>query len=265
MPTLAAQGPAAVVERMVTLAREIVTSDPAIIAIGIGLPGIFDPAAGTIELFPNLPGPWQGQPMRDPIAAATGLPVTLINDARAFTLAEGTIGAAKGCRVVVGVTLGTGIGGGLLIDGKVHLGAFGRGGEIAHQVVIPDGPLCGCGNRGCVEALARASVVAERAGKTTIEEVYEAGGLGDERCQAAIEEAAGHLGLALANLVTVLGPDCIVIGGGISTGGEVVIDPIRRAIRKRVTLLPIDRVKVVAAELGPIAGAVGAALAAHTN
>jgi glucokinase len=104
-------------------------------------------------------------------------------------------------------------------------------------------------------------VIAERAGRRTIEEVYEAARSGDERSLSAIEEAAGHLGVGLANLVTVLGPDCIVIGGGISSAGELVLEPIRRAMRRRVTLAPVDRIRVVAAELGSIAGAVGAALA----
>lgn len=261
VPTFAQRGPQGVVERLGEVAREVQTTNPSISSMGIGVPGLFDEATGVIELFPNLPGPWDGQPMRDPVARGVGLPVTLINDARAFTLAEGTIGAGRGCSTLVCVTLGTGIGGGVMIDGKIHLGAFGRGGEIAHQTVLPDGPVCGCGNRGCAEALARADVVAAAAGRATVEDVYAGVKAGDERCIAAVEQAAGYLGIALANVITVLGPERIVIGGGIIEAGELVLDPIRRAILSRVTLVPADQIPVVAATLGPMAGAVGAALA----
>ena len=120
----------------------------------------------------------------------------MINDARAFTLAEGTLGAGAGCGTLVCITLGTGIGGGVMIDGKLHLGAFGVAGEIAHQTVLPDGPLCGCGNHGCIEALARSDVLAEAAGKATVEEVYAGVAEGDERSIGAVRAAAGWLGIA---------------------------------------------------------------------
>lgn len=262
VPTHAERGPQGVVDRLNEVGREVVRRYPSIAAVGIGVPGLFDPTTGAIELFPNLPGPWAGQLMRGPVAKGIGLPVTLINDARAFTLAEGTIGAGRGCSTLVCVTLGTGIGGGVMIDGKIHLGAFGTGGEIAHQTVLPDGPVCGCGNRGCAEALARADVVAAAAGRATVEDVYAGVKAGDERCIAAVEAAAGYLGIALANMITVLGPERIVIGGGIIEAGDLVLDPIRRAIRARVTLAPVEKIPVVAATLGPIAGAIGAALAA---
>jgi glucokinase len=261
VPTYAERGPPGVIERLSDVGREVAAEYPAIVGLGIGVPGLFDPTSGAIELFPNLPGPWAGQPMRDPIARGTGLPVTLSNDARAFTLAEGTIGAGRGCSTLVCLTLGTGIGGGVMINGKIHLGAFGRGGEIAHQTVLPDGPMCGCGNRGCAEALARADVLAAAAGKFTVEDVYAGVKAGDKRCIAAVEAAAGFLGIALANMVTVLGPERIVIGGGIVEAGDLVLDPIRRAIHARVTLVPVEKIPVVSATLGPIAGAIGAALA----
>jgi glucokinase len=171
------------------------------------------------------------------------------------------VGAGAGCGTLVCVTLGTGIGGGVMIEGRLHLGAFGVAGEIAHQSVLPDGPLCGCGNRGCVEALARSDVVAAAAGRATVEQVYAGVAEGDERCIAAVRGAAGWLGIALANVVAVLGPERIVVGGGIVAAGELVLGPIRDALRQRVTLVPTDQIEVVAASLGPAAGAIGAALA----
>lgn len=259
--THAERGPQGVVDRLIEIGRSAIDEHGPIAQLGVGVPGLFDAEAGTIVLFPNLPGPWNGHPMHDPIADALGLPVTIINDARAFTLAEGTVGAGRGARTLVGITLGTGIGGGIMINGRLHLGSFGRGGEIAHQIVLPDGPECGCGNRGCAEALARADVLAEMGGKATAEEVYQGAEEGDERCRLAVDTAAKYLGIALANAVTLLGPDRIVIGGGISNAGDLVLDPLRLAMRERVTLVDAAAIDVVPAELGAGAGAIGAALA----
>jgi glucokinase len=261
IPTYAERGPTAVIDRMIEVGRSVIESHEQIEAIGIGVPGLFDAQLGTIYLFPNLPGPWRGQSMRDPVATGLSLPVTLINDARAFTLAEGTIGAGRGSSTLICVTLGTGIGGGIMFDGKLYTGPFGVAGEIAHQTVLPDGPLCGCGNRGCAEALAKADAVTARAGRATIEEVYAGVGAGDSDCIAAVEFAAYYLGIALANAVALLGPDRIVIGGGIVAAGDLVLTPIRDAVRSRVTLIPTDDIEVVPAALGAQAGAIGAALA----
>lgn len=262
VPTLAERGPAAVVDRLIDVARATTESQTGIEAVGIGVPGLFDVTLGTIQLFPNLPGPWRGQALRHPVADNLGLPVTLINDARAFTLAEGTMGAGRGSSTLVCVTLGTGIGGGIMFEGVLYTGPLGVAGEIAHQTVLPDGPLCGCGNRGCAEALARADAIAARAGRKTVEEVYAGAGAGEPECLAAVRFAAYYLGIALANAVALLGPDRIVIGGGIIRAGDAALDPIRDAVRERVTLVPTHAINVVSAALGTEAGAVGAALAA---
>lgn len=148
-----------------------------------------------------------------------------------------------------------------MIDGRLHGGAFGVAGELGHQTIVPDGPLCGCGNRGCVEALTRADVLTSLAGKETAEEVYSAAAAGEEKSLAAIRQVAEYLGIGLANVVTLLGPDRIIIGGGIADAGELVLGPIRQAVRARVTLVPTDQIDVVAASLGAGAGALGAALA----
>lgn len=261
-PARAEHGPDAVVERLIELGREAMAAHGPIEVAGIGLPGLFERATGVVRLFPNLPGPWPGHPLRDPVAVGLGVPVTLINDARAFTLAEGRLGAGRGCRILACLVLGTGVGGGILVDGRVELGAWGAAGEIGHQTVVPDGPLCGCGNRGCVEAVAKADALARLAGRATAEEVYEGVRDGDERCRRAVETVAGYLGIALANVVTVLGPQRIVVGGGIASAGDLVLDPIREAVRRHVTLVPSHEIEVIGAVLGPFAGAIGAALAA---
>lgn len=260
--THAERGAAAVVDRLAELALATIDEHGPVAAIGLGIPGLFDADAGTAVLIPNLPGPWEGRPLRDPIAAAVGVPVRLINDARAFTLAEAALGAGRGCRTMLGMTLGTGVGGGVFIDGEVRLGAFGTAGEIAHQIVEPEGPVCGCGNRGCAEALTRADVLAAAAGRTSAEEVYAAAEAGDPRCRETIARAADYLGIAIANAVVLIGPERVVIGGGIAAAGEAVIGPIRDALARRSVLVPPGAVEVVAAELGTLAGAIGAALAA---
>jgi glucokinase len=164
---------------------------------------------------------------------------------------------------VVGVTLGTGIGGGVLIDGRIWSGATGAAGEIGHQVIDLDGPECGCGNRGCVEALARSDVLCSMAGRQSVTEVYAAAADGDQRSRAAIATAARAIGIGLANVVTLLGPDIVVVGGGIASGGEAVLAPIRNTVRDHVTMAPSGVTHIVSGRLGSQAGAVGAALAAR--
>lgn len=260
-PTRAELGPESVVKGLIEVGSRLVSSHGPFAGIGLGVPGLFDRRQGTIELFPNLPGPWRGQPVRDQLEGALGHPVTLINDARAFSLAEARLGAGRGCRVVACLTLGTGIGGGIVLDDQLQLGAWGVAGEIGHQTVVADGPPCGCGNRGCLEAVARSGVLAELAGRGDAAEVYRAAAAGDARSQTAIETVAEWLAIGIANVIAVLGPDRVVVGGGLIAGGEQVLGPIRAAVRRRVTLVPADEVQIVPAALGPIAGAIGAALA----
>lgn len=260
VPTGGHRGPEAVIARLVEVGREAIEAYGPVGAAGVGVPGHFDRATGAARLFPNLPGQWAGRPLRAPLADGLGVPVTLVNDARAFTLAEARLGAGRAASTMVAVTLGTGVGGGVAIDGKLHTGAWGVAGEIGHQTVLPDGPRCGCGNRGCLEALAQAGALAARAGRDSAGEVFAGVRDGDPRCREALATVAGYLGIALANCVTVLGADCIVVGGGIASAGEALLGPVRAAVRERAPLVPAAEVTVVAAELGESAGAIGAAL-----
>ena len=260
--TRAASGPDAVADAMVRLGELLRERVGTIRGVGVGVPGLFDFTSGEIVFFTNLPGPWEGFPLRRRIADGLGMPATLVNDARAFTLAEATLGAAAGCRNVAGVTLGTGVGGGLFLNGELHFGAFGIGGELGHQTLDPDGPMCECGNPGCMEALTRPPAVAARAGVDTFEEALAAADAGDVVAAHAIEEAISWLGVGLANIVTMIGPERIVIGGGGASAGDAFIERIESAVRRRVTLVPTEMIVVVPATLGPTAGAVGAALSA---
>lgn len=259
-----ADGPDAVNERIVGLGRELAGGHDGVRGVGLCVPGLFDPSTGVVEFFTNLPGPWPGFPLRDRLAEGLDLPAVIMNDGRAFTLAEGRMGAGQGCATLVGITLGTGVGGGVLVDGRLHRGRWGIGGEVGHTLVVDedDAATCGCGARGCVEAYLRADVLSARAGRATAEEVYAGARTGDPDCLAAVGEACRHLGAALASLLMVLGPDRIVVGGGVAAAGETLMAPLRAEVARRMQLIPVDEIEIVPAVLGSYAGAMGAAVAA---
>lgn len=257
------RGPAHVRDRLIAQGLKASDLHGPFAGVGVGVPGLFDDVTGSIELLPNLPGPWAGFSLRDPIGEGLGVPATMINDARAFTLAEGTVGAGVGASVMLGVTLGTGIGGGIMIDGTLFLGAFGFAGEFGHQTVDPTGPICGCGNQGCLEAVAKGSAIAAAAGVKNAEAAYAAAAAGDAAAIQATENASFFMAIAIANVVVVVGVDTVVLGGGIMSAGDQVLKPLEAALAKRLTLVPANKVKIVKAALGGKAGAIGAALAAR--
>src|SRR5690606_19556818 len=180
------------------------------------------------------------------------------NDARAFGLAELSLGAGRGCETMVGLTLGSGVGGVVVVNGRVHFGHDGTGGEVGHQTLLPDGPSCTCGNRGCLEALTRADAIAAACGTTTAEEAVRAARAGEERATAGLAEIGHWLGIGIANLIVVLTPDRVVLGGGVSGAGDLLFEPIRDEVRRRVRVTDLGAVEIVAAELGTWAGAIGA-------
>jgi glucokinase len=252
--------PGEVIGRLADAGARLVAEHGPVAAAGAGVPGLFDEASGRIVLFPNLPPAWAGAPFREPLAERLGLPVALINDARAFTLAESRMGAAAGCPTVVCLTLGTGIGGGVVVDGRLRFGPSGRAGELGHQVIDVDGPPCGCGNRGCVEAFAAGPALCRLGGQATPEAVYAAAAAGDERAAAAVATVIGRLAVGIANLVTVLWPERVVVGGGVATAGERLLGPLRAAVAAASPLVDPASYEIVPADLGPGAGAIGAAL-----
>lgn len=260
VPTHAADGPDVVVPRVAEVGAKAIGRFPGVISVGIGVPGLYDAAAGTTRFLVNFPGDWAGRPLAGPVGDALGLPASLINDARAFGLAELRLGAGRGAASMIGLTLGTGVGGVIAVDGHVHQGHDGTAGEIGHQTIEPDGPWCNCGNRGCLEAFARADQIAAACGTTTTEEAVALARAGDVRAAEGLAQVGRYLGIGIANMVTVISPDRVVIGGGISAAADLLLGPIRDELRRRVHTTSLDEVEIVIAELGTWAGSIGAAI-----
>jgi len=260
VPTDAAAGADAVIARMSALAADARATWPGIDSVGVGVPGLYDDGAGAATFLPNLPPDWAGRAVAGPMREALGLPVRLINDARAFGLAELRLGAGRGCDTMVGLVLGTGVGGVVVVGGQVHFGHDGTGGELGHQTILPDGPACTCGNRGCLESLAKAQAVAEACGTETAEEAVSAARAGDSRAIDGIAEIGRWLGIGIANLIVVLTPDRVVLGGGVAGAGDLLLDPVRAEVARRVHVTSLDAVEIVSAELGTWAGAIGAGI-----
>lgn len=258
LPTDAAEGADAVLGRMAETARQAMAAWAGIESVGVGVPGLFEAEAGITTFLPNLPPDWTGLPVAGPLTDRIGLPVRLINDARAFGLAELSLGAGRGCETMVGLTLGSGVGGVVVMNGRVHFGHDGTGGEAGHQTLLPDGPPCTCGNRGCLEALTRADAVAAACGTATAEEAVLAARAGDERAIEGLAKIGRWLGIGIANLIVVLTPDRVVLGGGVSGAGHLLLEPIRDEVRRRVRVTDLEAIEIVGAELGTWAGAIGA-------
>ncbi len=229
-------------------------------SLGVAVPGLYIPESGVVTFLTNVPGDWSATPVGVPLARASGLPTALINDARAFGLAELRFGAGRDVRSFIGFTLGTGIGGVFAIDDQVIQGYRGQAGELGHQTIDPDGPWCGCGNRGCVEAYCRADQVAIVCGTANPREAIERARAGDERAIAGLAEIGRYLGIGISNAITVITPELVILGGGWASAGEFLIEPIKAEMRRRVITTPVERVEVVLAELGTWAGAIGAAV-----
>jgi glucokinase len=264
--TPASGGPEAVRGAIIELVKKhadrLHTAGRPVRAVGVTMPGTVDGGAGTVGVIPNIPGDWAGFAVAGPVSAACGLPVFLINDARAFALAEATAGAARGLHTVVCMTLGTGVGGGVVIGGRLHGGATGLAGEVGHQCVdlAPDAPACGCGGRGHLETLTRADAMLA-GGYGSVEEVFAAARAGDLRAARAVDREVGYLAVGLANAYMLLCPDAFVIGGGIAQAGDQLRVPLLAEVRRRVSPLHAgESIDIRAAALGPAAGAIGAAL-----
>jgi glucokinase len=260
VPTRAADGPAAIVEQLGEVGREVVSRWPDVASVGVGVPGAYDPASGETRLIVNLPGDWLGVPVAATVQRALGVPVGLINDARAFGLAELRLGAGRGVTSLVGIVLGSGVGGVIALDGKVVMGHDGAAGEVGHHTIDPDGPSCNCGSRGCLESFIRADRLAEACGSPTAEAAVERARAGDPAAVAGLASVGRYLGIGIANLISIVGPDRVVIGGGIALAGELLLGPAREEVRRRLRMTSFDDVEIVHAELGIWAGSIGAAV-----
>lgn len=252
--------PDAVVAQLGKVALGAVAAWGPIVSVGIGVPGLYDPRTGRTRFLVNLPGPWRDHPVAAPIAELVGVPAHLINDARAFGLAELRLGAGRGTRSMIGLTLGTGVGGVIAIDGRIVHGHDGTAGEIGHQTIDPDGPSCGCGNHGCLEAFARADRIAEACAAPSAESAVARARAGDTAALAGLASVARALGIGIANVITMVTPDRVVIGGGVAASADVLLEGIRAELRTRVWTTSLDEVELVVAELGTWAGAIGAAV-----
>ena len=278
--THAEEGRDAVIGRLVdsvrrAMAQANVTTGE-IAGIGIATPGPCDPKRGVVTGPPNLPG-WRNVPLTQLVSDAMGVPVLLENDAGAAAYGELRFGAGQGCRHLVYVTLGTGIGGGIIIDGRIYGGASGAAGEVGHLVIVEDGPLCGCGNRGCVEALAsglaiaREAAAAVRGGRSpmlaelvgdapsTAELVHQAAMRGDDASREIIERAGQYLGLGLVGLLSCFNPEALILGGGLLGLGDLYLGPAIRMAREGAFDQIVADVRITEAKLGERAGALGAA------
>ncbi len=278
LPTGAARPVDAVLDDLARALRTLTTEAPAL-GFGVGIPGTLT-RDGRIDVLPNFAPGWRGVAVAERLERSCGLPGVVVNDAHAFILAEARVGAAAGARSAFGVTLGTGVGGGLVIDGRVHLGASGNAGQFGHHVFDAHGPRCGCGSHGCIETYASApALVASvmrpfvqgavpalvrlaggRLEAVTPALIAAAAAAGDPICREALERLALVLGVGLADVATLMSPECIVIGGGMAGLGEALFDPLRRTLAAYARTAEVHRPALVAAALGARAGALGAAL-----
>ena len=283
-PTLAAEGQEAVIQRIVQLIRDLTqesrVQDCDIKAVGIGVPGTLDLDNGVINFLPNLPGKWLNVPLRAIVEEQVGLPVALINDVRAITLGEWTFGAGRGVENLVCLAIGTGIGGGVVVNGQLHLGIGGTAGEFGHHVVEVNGLPCGCGGKGCLELYASGPAIAAMGvkevmhGHTTrigelvdhdlnridAEIIVQAAKEGDPIANGILQRAGMYLGIAVGNILGVLSPQRVIFGGGVSRAADLLLAPIVRTVNERVHAVPVSKVDFVLAELGINGGLIGAAL-----
>lgn len=284
--TFADKGVRQVISRLIVsiehLLRETSLGLSQIESICIASAGIIDMNKGVVTASPNLPG-WHNVPLRNKIKEHFGINTYLINDASAAALGEYTLGAGKNCNNVIFVTVGTGIGGGIIVKGKLYLGASGSAGEIGHMTIKAKGPRCYCGNRGCLETFASGTAIAREAirligeGKIssitgmvsnkieniTAKEVSLAAHEGDTLAKSIVLKAAAYLGIGIANLTNIFNPDMIIIGGSVSKMGELLFRPVRQQVSKKAFGLPTDAVSIVPSKLGDDAGLIGAAIFAR--
>ena len=280
-PTQSQRGPAGVLAHM---AKEIQAAlreagGARAEGVGVGFPGTLDIPNGMVKFLANFPGHWLDVPARDILSKDLGgTPVYLFNDARCATLGEYDYGKGRTAKTMIYLGLGTGIGGGVVIDGKLRLGPIGSAGELGHFVVEPRGRSCGCGGHGCIETYATGpalsgegvrlllsgqapklhDIVGGDPSKVDPRTMGEAARAGDAKVREAIERAAWFLGVVVANLTVTLHPDLFVIGGGVANLGDMLFDKVRESLLENVRMFPVDNVRIEPMDLGERAGVMGA-------
>lgn len=250
-----------------------------VLAVGVGVPGPIVAEAGMVSAPPIMPG-WHNYPIRSHLEKLWSCPVSVNNDAELGALGEWAYGAGRGERHLAYIKVGSGVGAGLLLDGRIYTGATGCAGEIGHITILNDGPQCSCGNFGCLEALSGGQAIASKAkevirtGKRTLmashkmvdeitaRDVITAARSGDLAAQQIVSEAGTYLGIAVASLVNLFNPNVIVVGGGVSIIGDLLLEPIRKSVRERSLPSAAQTVRISAALLGRRSSAMGAVVQA---
>jgi glucokinase len=285
-PTLSHEGPAKIIERLVTSVNQAVKKAGLKLrdtgGVGVAVAGIIDIKRGLITEAPNLPR-WRNILLRDLLKDEFKIPVFVLNDASAAALGEHRLGAGRGLDNLIYMTVSTGIGGGMIINGELYNGTDGSAAEVGHMIIQVDGPLCHCGQYGCLEAMASGTAIARMAeerlrsgwmsmlsrmvkkGKPNItaEDVAAAAVKGDALASQVIDDAAAYLGVGMANLVNLFNPQMIVVGGGVSAMGERLLRPARKSLKLHAFKLPAGTVRVVRSALGADSGLMGAAIYAR--
>lgn len=273
------RGPEGVVDAIVGTVERVCAAAgvplAAVAGVGVGAPGPMDPHTGVVFEPPNLPG-WRDVPLGAMLAARLRARVFVENDANAAAMGERWMGAGRGADDLIYITISTGVGGGLVLRGRLYHGVTGTAGEVGHMVIDPSGPRCACGRTGCLEALASGTAIARAAraaveggARTTLaalpaeavtaEAVAAAAREGDAVAREVYARAARALGIGIANLVNLLNPALVILGGGVADAGELLFGPVRRIVREEAFERPAAAVRIVPAGLGGLAGVVGAA------
>ncbi len=284
--TLAEEGPQSVINRILSAIDHLLSlrniESSQLGSISIAAAGVIDFDRGMITSSPNLPG-WYDIPLRDIVREKHGVNTFLINDANAAALGEHHFGAGKGVNNLIYLTVSTGIGGGIIINGRLYSGLCGSAGEIGHMTIDVNGPKCNCGNIGCLETLASGTAVAKEAircisqgGKSSLTEIVEgkienitaeevslAAQRGDSLALEVISKGATYLGIGMVNMVNIFNPEMIIVGGGMAKMGDLLLNPARRVVRERAFSLSAQAVRIVPAQLGDDVGVLGAAIFAR--
>ena len=282
IPTRAEMGYEYTINNMKQAIRDLMTetklSAKDIEGIGFGLPGQVDFKSGIVRLITNIPG-WVEIPLAKMIEDEFHIPIRIDNDVRCAALGELNFGAGKGCENLICITVGTGIGSGLIINGKLVRGASNAAGEIGHiKLQMHDGPICGCGDTGCLEAFASGPSIVAMAeeyilgGKSTKYRemanggaitpfiVAEAAKAGDPVARRIFTRMGEYIGIGMASVVNLLNPERIIVGGGVADAGDILLNPLKETIKKRAMKIAGETVQVVPAQLGNTAGVIGASL-----
>lgn len=284
-PTHADLGPEGVLDNIARHAKDLMQTGTADVqSVGIAMPGPLNSRLGIVYQTPNLPG-WNNVPARDILQEKLGLPVNLVNDANAAAYGEWWVGAGREVDTMIFYTLGTGVGGGIVIDDKLYTGPDDTAAELGHVIINFDGPQCGCGNYGCIEAYASATAIRRDVKKAFAEGVqtkiqipdgaeedfgsrvvYDAAVAGDPFAIELLRKVGYYLGIAAAGMINAINPEMIAYGGALSNAGDFIFNPLRETVLANSFPTPGKRVKIVHATLGNTAGIIGAAaLARHSN